>query len=69
MRAVPLECSHEKKRGFRISSFTGFFYHNKIRCEAACFGKLTFKHFFNVRKVNRVVKFDGSEHRRCEEIP
>ena len=24
--------------------------------------------FFNARKVNRVVKFDGSEHRRCEEI-
>ena len=24
--------------------------------------------FFNVRKVNRIVKFDGSEHRRCEDI-
>jgi len=24
--------------------------------------------FFNVRKVNRVVKFDGSEHRHCEDI-
>lgn len=39
-----------------------------VKLQSACFEKLIFKMFFNVRKTKRITKFDGLEARRCEDV-
>ena len=38
------------------------------KLQSACFKKLIFYNVFNVRKIQRIAKFDGLEPRRCEDI-
>ena len=39
-----------------------------VKLQSACFEKLIFLHVFNMRKIKRIAKFEGSEPRRCEDI-
>ena len=39
-----------------------------VKLQSACFKKLIFYHFFNVRKTERIAKFNGLEPRRCEGV-
>ena len=39
-----------------------------VKLQSACFEKMIFLHVFNIRKIKRIVKFEGLEPRRCEDI-
>ena len=39
-----------------------------FKLQSACFEKLISEFVLNVRKTKRTAKFDGFEHRRCEDM-